>query len=48
MTLVNSWADNDLAFYFKAGIYPQITPNAEFSDQVFDVGFSQINLFHRE
>ncbi|UQN40985.1 polysaccharide lyase family 7 protein [Agarivorans sp. B2Z047] len=47
VTLVTDWTDDDVAFYFKAGIYPQIRPDTAFSGQRFDVGFSQINLFHR-
>ncbi|GAL12921.1 alginate lyase precursor [Vibrio astriarenae] len=46
VVLDNKWTDDDLAFYFKAGIYPQVSPNESFIGQSFDVSFSQINLFH--
>lgn len=45
--LSKDWAGHDIAYYFKAGIYPQFKPVSKYTGEVFDVSFSQINLFHR-
>ncbi len=47
ITLSSGWNSNDVAYYFKAGIYPQFKPVSKYAGEVFDVSFSKINLFHR-
>lgn len=47
VSLVNEWAAGEVAYYFKAGIYPQFRPAAKYAGQVFDVSFSDINLTHK-
>ena len=43
-TLSKNWLNE--TYYFKAGIYPQINVNSAYSNQVFEVGFSQIMVTH--
>lgn len=47
VTLSQNWTNADVAYYFKAGIYPQFRPNAKFAGEVFDVSFSEIELTHK-
>ncbi|MDR9826878.1 polysaccharide lyase family 7 protein [Vibrio sp. FNV 38] len=47
VSLSNEWTDSDIAFYFKAGIYPQFKPSDEYQGQVFDVSFSTLNIEHK-
>ncbi|TKF86445.1 polysaccharide lyase family 7 protein [Vibrio breoganii] len=44
VVLSSDWASPDIAFYFKAGIYPQFKP--EYPGQIFDVSFSSLNIDH--
>ncbi|CAM4214894.1 polysaccharide lyase family 7 protein [Vibrio agarivorans] len=47
VTLSNQWVEGSIAYYFKAGIYPQFRPNKKFEGQLFDVSFSKIELTHK-
>ncbi|CAM3142123.1 Alginate lyase [Vibrio rarus] len=42
--LSEDWTDPEIAFYFKAGIYPQFKP--EYSSEIFDVSFRSLNIDH--
>ncbi|GEA50228.1 hypothetical protein VIN01S_10320 [Vibrio inusitatus NBRC 102082] len=44
VVLSSDWTSSDIAFYFKAGIYPQFKP--EYPGQIFDVSFSSLNIDH--
>ncbi|GAD89594.1 putative alginate lyase [Vibrio halioticoli NBRC 102217] len=44
VVLSADWASPDIAFYFKAGIYPQFSPN--YSGEIFDVSFSYLDIDH--
>jgi hypothetical protein len=48
VTLSSDWASDDIAFYFKAGIYPQFKPDDKYSGEIFDVSFSEILTEHEE
>lgn len=43
--LSNKWKNE--TYYFKAGIYPQVKPNTNYSGQVFQVSFDKINVTHQ-
>ncbi|UYI50080.1 polysaccharide lyase family 7 protein [Vibrio natriegens] len=45
-TLSQSWASPDIAFYFKAGIYPQFKPSSAYQGKRFDVSFSALSTEH--
>ncbi|MDR9825487.1 polysaccharide lyase family 7 protein [Vibrio sp. FNV 38] len=47
VTLTEKWTDSDVAYYFKAGIYPQFKPDSDLFDKNFDVSFKHIELSHR-
>ncbi|MFA0513874.1 polysaccharide lyase family 7 protein [Vibrio breoganii] len=44
--LSNTWTSDEIAFYFKAGIYPQFETDEDYSGQIFDVSFSSLNIDH--
>ena len=46
-TLTEDWASPDIAFYFKAGIYPQSKPSDSYKGQQFDVSFSALSTRHQ-
>lgn len=48
VTLSSDWASDDIAFYFKAGIYPQFKPDDKYRGEIFDVSFSEISTEHEE
>lgn len=41
-----NWADDDVAYYFKAGIYPQFRPDKAYKGNVFDVSFKDVMISH--
>ncbi|GAD90294.1 hypothetical protein VHA01S_039_00140 [Vibrio halioticoli NBRC 102217] len=45
--LTPNWANSSNKFYFKAGVYPQISPSSSYAGQVFDVSFSKIAIEHK-
>nr|QIH43234.1 polysaccharide lyase family 7 protein [Vibrio ziniensis]QOT69927.1 alginate lyase [Vibrio ziniensis] len=46
VTMDSKWANDDIAYYFKAGIYPQFKPTPSYANQRFSVSFSQIEVSH--
>ncbi|EGX6961688.1 MULTISPECIES: polysaccharide lyase family 7 protein [unclassified Vibrio] len=46
-TLTERWASPDIAFYFKAGIYPQFKPDNAYRGEIFDVSFSALSTLHQ-
>jgi hypothetical protein len=46
VTLSSDWASDDIAFYFKAGIYPQFKPDDKYQGEIFDVSFSEVSTEH--
>ncbi|GAD79792.1 polysaccharide lyase family 7 protein [Vibrio ezurae] len=42
-----NWKNSSNKFYFKAGIYPQVSPSQSYGEQVFDVSFSKIAIEHK-
>ncbi len=46
VTLTDKWTDSDVAFYFKAGIYPQFNTNANYINEYFEVSFGDITIEH--
>lgn len=46
VTLSSDWASDDIAFYFKAGIYPQFKPDDKYQGEIFDVSFSELSTEH--
>ncbi|QBF82988.1 polysaccharide lyase family 7 protein [Shewanella maritima] len=44
-TLTKDWLNE--TFYFKAGIYPQIKPDTQYQNQIFEVSFNKINIEHK-
>ncbi|MFA0076994.1 polysaccharide lyase family 7 protein [Vibrio artabrorum] len=46
VSLTPDWASPDIAFYFKAGIYPQFKPNSAYKGEIFDVSFSSLRVDH--
>ncbi|CAH0528731.1 polysaccharide lyase family 7 protein [Vibrio hippocampi] len=47
VTMSEDWAGNDIAYYFKAGIYPQFKPDSDNAGERFDVSFSTVNIEHK-
>ena len=46
VSLTSDWTSTDIAFYFKAGIYPQFKPDSDYVGEVFDVSFSSLRAEH--
>ncbi|MEZ8513892.1 polysaccharide lyase family 7 protein [Vibrio cyclitrophicus] len=46
VSLTSEWTSTDIAFYFKAGIYPQFKPDSDYTGEVFDVSFSSLRVEH--
>ncbi|MGR5096571.1 polysaccharide lyase family 7 protein [Vibrio maritimus] len=46
VTLAEGWADADVAYYFKAGIYPQFRPDEKYAGELFEVSFSEVEISH--
>lgn len=46
VSLTSDWTSTDIAFYFKAGIYPQFKPDSDYAGEVFDVSFSSLRAEH--
>ncbi len=46
VTLTDKWTDSDVAFYFKAGIYPQFKADPSYNDEYFEVSFGEIKINH--
>ena len=46
VTLSSDWASDDIAFYFKAGIYPQFKPDDKYQGEIFDVSFNEVSTEH--
>ncbi len=46
ITMSEDWTDESIAYYFKAGIYPQFKPDQAYVGQRFSVSFSQVDIVH--
>ncbi|MGY5450414.1 polysaccharide lyase family 7 protein [Agarivorans sp. MS3-6] len=46
VVISEQWTDPDVAYYFKAGIYPQFTADEDYDGQIFDLSFSQLSISH--
>ncbi|NLS13768.1 polysaccharide lyase family 7 protein [Vibrio sp. SM6] len=46
VTFSQDWAASDVAYYFKAGIYPQFTPKESYRGEIFDVSFGEVTVEH--
>ncbi|MGL6314029.1 polysaccharide lyase family 7 protein [Vibrio sp. WXL103] len=47
VTLAPEWAGTDVAYYFKAGIYPQFRPDPAHAGKTFDVSFAGLTITHK-
>ncbi|USD63106.1 polysaccharide lyase family 7 protein [Vibrio sp. SCSIO 43140] len=46
ITMSTDWAEPEIAYYFKAGLYPQFKPDSDNAGQRFEASFSQIEIEH--
>ena len=44
-SLTEAWLEE--TYYFKAGIYPQIQPDEDYQNQIFEVSFDKITIQHQ-
>ncbi|MFA0439077.1 lyase [Vibrio sp. 10N.286.49.C2] len=46
IVMSEQWTSDDVAYYFKAGIYPQFKPEEKYNNKFFSVSFDEVTIRH--